>query len=45
MFSYTILTFLLIFLGLIFFLYIYFGEEIVFIIEKFHETIPQSIPI
>ena len=45
MFSYTILTFLFIFLGLIFFLYIYFGEEIVFIIEKFHETIPQSIPI
>jgi len=45
MFSYTILTFVLIFVGLGTMIYIYFGSEINFIIEKLHETIPQAIPI
>lgn len=45
MFSYTILTFVLLFVGLGTMIYIYFGSEINFIIEKLHETIPQAIPI
>ena len=45
MFSYTLLTLLFIFFGLIFLVYIYFGNDITFIIEKFHETIPQAIAI
>ena len=45
MFSYTILTFILLFFGFGIIIYIYFGSEINFIIEKFHETIPQALPI
>jgi len=45
MFSYTLLTFVFIFFTLIFLVYIYFGNEITFIMEKFHETIPHAIPI
>ena len=45
MFSYTILMFLFIIIGLVILIYIYFGSEITFIIEKFHETIPQAIAI
>ena len=45
MISYTLLTLLSIFFGLIFLVYIYFGNDITFIIEKFHETIPQAIAI
>ena len=45
MFSYTLLTFLLILFGLIFLAYVYLGSDITFIIEKFHDTIPQAISI
>ncbi len=45
MFSYTLLTFVFIFFTLMFLVYIYFGNEITFIMEKFHETIPHAIPI
>ena len=45
MLSYTLLTFLFLIGGLILLAYIYFGNEINIIIEKFHETIPQAIPI
>ena len=45
MFSYTLLTFLFVLFGIIFLAYIYLGSDITFIIEKFHETIPQSILI
>ena len=45
MFSYTILMFLFILLGSIIFIYLYFGDDMTFIIEKLHETIPQAIAI
>jgi len=45
MFSYTILMFLFIILGTVTLIYIYFGNDITFIIERFHETIPQAIAI
>ncbi len=45
MLSYTLLTFLFIFIGIVFLIYIYFINDITFIIEKFHEIIPQAIPI
>ena len=45
MLSYTLLTFIFLIGGLILLAYIYFGNEINIIIEKFHETIPQAIPI
>ena len=45
MFSYTILMFLFIILGTVALIYIYFGNDITFIIERFHETIPQAIAI
>ena len=45
MFSYTLLTFVFIFIGFLFLIYIYFGRDITFIIERFHETIPQAIQI
>jgi len=45
MFSYTLLTFLFIIISLLFLIYFYFGSDITLIIEKFHQTIPQAIPI
>ena len=45
MFSYTILMFIFILLGSIVFIYLYFGDDMTFIIEKLHETIPQAIAI
>ena len=45
MFSYTILTFVFLSLGLSALIYIYFGNDIIMIIEKLHETIPKAIPI
>ena len=45
MFSNTILMFLFIILGTVTLIYIYFGNDITFIIERFHETIPQAIAI
>ena len=45
MFSYTLLTFLFIFIAIIFLIYIYFINDITFLIEKFNEVIPQAIPI
>ena len=45
MFSYTILMFIFILLGSIIFIYLYFGDDMTFIIEKIHETIPQAIAI
>ena len=45
MFSYTILMFIFILLGSIIFIYLYFGDDMTFIIEKLHETIPQAIAI
>ena len=45
MFSYKILMFLFIILGTVTLIYIYFGNDITFIIERFHETIPQAIAI
>ena len=45
MFTYTILTFVFLFVGMSALIYIYFGNDITLIIQKFHETIPQAIPI
>jgi len=45
MFSYTILMFIFIILGSIIFIYLYFGDDMTFIIEKLHETIPDAIAI
>jgi len=45
MFSYTVLLFLFLIIGLVSLIYIYFGDDITFIIERLHETIPQAIPI
>jgi len=45
MFSYTILMFIFILLGSIIFIYLYFGDDMTFIIEKLHETIPHAIAI
>ncbi|MAZ79773.1 MAG: hypothetical protein CMD72_03405 [Gammaproteobacteria bacterium] len=45
MFSYTILMFIFIIFVLVALIYINFGNDITFIIEKFHETIPQAISI
>ena len=45
MFSYTILMFIFIIFVLVTLIYINFGNDITFIIEKFHETIPQAISI
>ena len=45
MFSYTILMFIFIIFFLVALIYINFGNDITFIIEKFHETIPQAISI
>ena len=45
MFSYTILMFFFIIIVLMTLIYINFGNEITFIIEKIHETIPQAIAI
>jgi len=43
MFSYTILMFIFIIFVLVTLIYINFGNDITFIIEKFHETIQQDI--
>ena len=45
MLSYTLLTFVFLIGGLILLAFVYFGDEINMIIEKFHETLPQAIPI
>jgi hypothetical protein len=45
MFSYTILMFFFIIIVLLTLIYINFGDDLTFIIEKFHETIPQAIAI
>lgn len=45
MFSYTILMFFFIIIILLTLIYINFGDDLTFIIEKIHETIPQAIAI
>ena len=45
MFSYTILMFIFVILVSVALIYMNFGNDITFIIEKIHETIPQAIAI
>jgi len=45
MFSYTILMFIFVIFVSVALIYINFGNDITFIIEKIHETIPQAIAI
>ena len=45
MFSYTILMFIFVIFVSVALIYINFGNDITFIIEKIHETMPQAIAI